>query len=107
MPLFPAAACGAWQPAAPPSSPRRLDKTASGFDRPGGRVLLHSAPGRAIQEPLRVAAALRPHEKNTISMLTPPDRESQKSGRGAVWRCVDGQPQVAPNSVGFYKIHLA
>ena len=81
MPLFPTAASGAWQPASPRSLPGTPDKTASGFDKRGGRGPWHPAPGRAIQEPLRIAAALRPHKKNTISSAGPPDRKSQNCGQ--------------------------
>jgi len=79
MPLFPVAASGAWPPEFPRSSPGTRDKTASGFDKRGGRGPSHPAPGRAIPELLRVAVALRPHKKNTICSPPPPDRESQIS----------------------------
>ena len=51
------------------SLPGTTDKTGSGFDKPGERGPLHPALGRGIQGPLRTAAALRPHKKNTISMF--------------------------------------
>jgi hypothetical protein len=77
MPLSPGAASAAWRLASPRPLPGTGDKTASDFDKRGGRGRWSLALDRAKQEQLRVARAPRPHEENTTSNLHPPDRKSQ------------------------------